>query len=194
MSNPYASPQHESFEVPTDDFQIPKGLIPSGMVQQVRVVAILNAVQGLLELMLAAVLISMAVFMPLMMNSDPNFQRQMADQPNAGSEEMFMYIWIGYGIVGFVLLCLGVLRIFAGFRNWSFRGRMLGITSVSVGLLSALLFYCAPTGIGILIYTLVVYLNPSVAQAFELGKQGAPGDRILFEFSPYRHADGMKHA
>jgi hypothetical protein len=43
--------------------------------------------------------------------------------------------------------------------------------------------YCAPTSIGVLVYGLIVYFNPAVVAAFELGKRGLRGDAILASFA-----------
>ena len=91
-------------------------------------------------------------------------------------------IYLGLGAP---ILLAGVLRIFAGVQNFRFRGRTLGIISMIAGMASMLTCYCAPTGIGVLIYGLIVYMNPAVAAAFAMGQQGASGSEILAAFMPY---------
>ena len=192
MSNPYESPNYGFDPAPGAEFQRPKSIVPSSMVQQVRVVAILNAVQGGLEIVMALFWIAYAVILPVMMNN-PEFEQQMNQQPDPPSENFMRGMTIILGVVGGVLLLLGVLRVVAGVRNWRFRGRMMGIASFALGALSVFSCYCAPTAIGVLVYGLIVYLNPSVTQAFAVGEEGMPGDRILFEFSPYRETQSMEH-
>ena len=80
----------------------------------------------------------------------------------------------------------GLLRLYAGIQNFRFRGRTLGIISFSVGLFSMLGCYCAPTSIGVFVYGLIVYLNPAVKAAFEMGEQGMNGDQILASFAMQR--------
>ena len=91
----------------------------------------------------------------------------------------------GYLVVGIVLLLAGIFRIYTGLQNFRYRKRVLGIVSLVCGLVSMMGCYCTPTGIGILIYGLIVYLNPAVRAAFELGEKGAPSDAILSSFLPY---------
>ena len=190
MSNPYESPEFGFDHHSSGSFQTPKGIIPSGLVQQARIVAILNMVQGGLEAMMALFLIAFAVMM-LTMSNNPEFQRAMDQNQDPVAQQMMPVMWMIYGGIGVVLLFTAIFRLVAGLKNWNFRGRGLGIASLVVGLLSSIGCYCAPTGIAILVYGLIIYLNPSVVQAFQMGSEGVPGDRILYEFSPYR-AEHMK--
>ena len=185
MSNPYESPSYGYDPTSGGEFQRPKGIIPSGLVQQARIVAILNMVQGGLELLFALMLFGIAVMM-LTMSENPELRRAMEQGQDPAAREFMPYLWIVYGGLGVVLLGTSIFRIVAGLSNWRFRGRGMGIASLIVGLLSSVACYCLPTGIAIFVYGLVVYLNPSVVQAFQMGAEGVPGDRILFEFSPYR--------
>jgi hypothetical protein len=52
-------------------------------------------------------------------------------------------------------------------------------------MISMITCYCTPTSIAILVYGLIVYLNPAVAAAFEMGKKGMTGDQILASFAGY---------
>ena len=185
MSNPYESPNFDSPSGSESPGPSSSGAVPSGMVQQVRVIAILNAVQGLLELMMGGLLVFAGVMM-LAMEDNPEFQRAMEQQQDPAAAEIMPYMWIGYTVIGALLIASGIFRMIAGFTNWKFRGRIMGIASMVVGLVSVIGCYCAPTSLAVLVYGMIVYLNPSVAQAFQMGSEGVPGDRILFEFSPYR--------
>lgn len=73
----------------------------------------------------------------------------------------------------------------AGIQNFRYRRRVLGIVSQVCGLASMFGCYCGPTSIMLLIYGLIVYLNPAVQAAFEMGDKGTPTDAILASFLPY---------
>jgi hypothetical protein len=60
-----------------------------------------------------------------------------------------------------------------------------------IGMGSVLSCYCAPTGIALLVYGLIVYLNPAVKLAFEMGAQGIPASQILATFVPFRGGPPM---
>jgi hypothetical protein len=180
MSNPY---QPSSFDpkqfqdVAYSPVPVPSGGF--GWVSQVRIVSVLNCVQGALELALGAMLVAMAVFVPYAM------QMQKAGgnggpPPPAGMETI---LTASYGGIGAGLLISGLVRIVAGIQNFRFRGRVLGIVSFCLGLVSMLGCYCAPTSIAVLVYGLMVYLNPAVVAAFEMGQQGMNGNSILASFA-----------
>lgn len=146
--------------------------LAGGLISHVRIVSILMIVQGSLVVLLGIFMAVMGFVMPAIMQADPNF----ANTPNAPPMWIFPTI---YGGLGFMLLVVGVLNILAGIRNYRFRSRGLGITAMSMGMAAALTCYCAPTAIGLLIYGLIVYLNPQVAAAFALAQQGYTPDQIL---------------
>ena len=93
------------------------------------------------------------------------------------AELQTMMLW-GYGIAGALVLISGLLMVVAGIRNIYFRGRTMGITALSIGVLSSLTCYCAPTAIALAVWGLIVYLNPSVARAFELSADGVTSKDI----------------
>lgn len=156
------------------------GPVPSaglGMVSQIRVVAILNCVQGGLELLMGALLVTMAFMVPFIFSMQPPGANAGGPPPEVQS------VMSGtYGVMGGAVLIAGLLRLYAGIQNFRFRGRVLGIISFSVGLFSMLGCYCAPTSIAVFVYGLIVYLNPAVKAAFEMGGQGMNGDQILAAF------------
>ncbi len=87
-----------------------------------------------------------------------------------------------YGGIGVALLAIGILQIYAGIRNLSFKGRTVGIVALSFGILTVFTCWCAPTAIGLAIYGLIVYLSPAVTHAFQLRKDGVSKDNILARF------------
>jgi len=184
MSNPYLSPSFDpkQFQDYSTPFPPPRDT-GFGWVQQIRVVAILNCVQGGLECLMGMGGAGMGIFFFFMMQAErnnPNFRN--GNGPPAGVEWVFGGIYFGVGVV---LLLAGILRIYAGLQNFRYRGRVLGIISFVCGLVSMMGCYCAPTAIGMLIYGLIVYLNPAVQAAFEMGDKGVPADTIVNSFLPY---------
>lgn len=139
------------------------------MVGQVTVVAILLIIEGALELIIAPVFLFVGPAMIL------EFDQQSAEIPPA----------VVGGIIslfGVLVLAAAVLKIWAGIKNLKYRGRTLGIVAVASAGLSMFLCYCAPSGLALLIYGLIVYLNGDVARAFELGEQGWSPDQIKASF------------
>src|SRR5437763_153146 len=78
MSNPYQSPAFD----PKKFQDLPAYAPPpnySGMVQQVRIVAILNIVQGSLEIPMGLMTMSVSLLFPVMMqiqSNNPNFKKE----------------------------------------------------------------------------------------------------------------------
>jgi hypothetical protein len=177
MSNPYQPPGFDPKQFQDQQyFPQPVAATGLGMVSQIRVVAILNCVQGGLEVLVGLMLVVMAFVIPSLIAA------QQAGQPG-GPPAGFEWVMIGtYGVMGGGLLIAGSLRLYAGIQNFRFRARTLGIVSLSVGLLSMLGCYCAPTSIAVFIYGLIVYLNPAVKAAFDMGQQGMNADQILASF------------
>lgn len=176
MENPYQSPQE-----PNTPFgpsaQTPFQPQPRGLVNHVRVLAILLIVQGALDLGVASVLGVMAVAIPRMMTAE-NFR-----QTDGPSPEQMSWIMAGiYGGLAVTLLAVAVLHIVAGFRNWKFRGRVLGFIALASGLLTVFTCYCLPLAVGLGIYGLIVYLNGPVSEAFRMGETGCPPNDILNSF------------
>ena len=113
---------------------------------------------------------------------NPQFQQGNGPPP----EVMINMMSWGYGGVGVVVGIIGVLSILAGYRNWKFKGRTLGIVSLVAGLGTILSCYCLPTSLALCIYGLIVYLNGPVAAAFRMGEEGYSGDEITMTFSRLR--------
>jgi len=177
MSNPYQPPGFDPQRFQDQPYP-PHSVATAGlgMVSQIRVVAILNCVQGSLEVLMGLMLAAMAAVIPSMIAA------QQAGKP-AGPPAGFEWIMIGtYGVMGGAMLIAGPLRLYAGIQNFRYRARTLGIVSFSVGLISMLGCYCAPTSIAVFIYGLIVYLNPAVKAAFDMGQQGMNADQILTSF------------
>ncbi|MEO8496056.1 MAG: hypothetical protein ABI614_13380 [Planctomycetota bacterium] len=184
MSNPYESP--------TGDFpnfsgagELPPPQEP-GMVGQVRIVSILMMVQGSLDLLAGLGLIGMGIVMSFVMR-DAMMQNPQFQQGNGPSPDFMANMMAGiYGGLGVVIAIIGALSLFAGYRNFKFKSRTLGIISLVAGLGTVITCYCAPTSLALCIYGLIVYLNAPVAAAFRMGEEGYSGDEIAMTFSPVR--------
>lgn len=183
MSNPYQSPAFDPKQFQDQPAYMPQPQTGFGWVSQVRIVAILNCVQGGLECAMGLMVMSMAGVISY-------FVRMEKDNPNGPPggppPEMEWIFPIVYLVIGSLVLLAGILRIYAGVQNYRFRDRILGIVSLVLGLVSFIGCYCGPTGIAVLVYGLIIYLNPAVVAAFEMGKSGLKGDAILGSFAPQR--------
>lgn len=180
MSNPYQPPGFDP-KYFQDQHYGPRYVADPGYgyVSQVRVVAILNCVQGGLEIPLGLILGAVAAFIPFAVQMD----KQAGGGAGGPPEEMKWIVGGAYGLIGAALLISGTLRVVAGIQNFRFRWRTLGMVSFFLGLGSMIACYCAPTSIGMLVYGLIIYLNPAVKAAFEMGKQGMSGEEILARFA-----------
>ena len=134
----------------------------SGMVQQVKVVAILMIIQGSLELVLGLV---GGIGGSVMVQVEPQ-----------GAPPVAVFI-----VLGLVMSGIGASRLLAGIMNLKFRGRIFGIVTHCVGFLTACTGYCAPTAIGLAIYGMIVYLNHDVADAFEQSDERLQSARDRYE-------------
>jgi hypothetical protein len=174
--NPYSSPE------------TPGGLDPAfaggpapqassrGMVGHVPAVAILMIVQGALETLLGAMLVVMGAVFPTLMN----IQTAQGNPPPPGmqAQEMGWIMLAMYGGMGLVNITAGVLHITAGYRNYSFRSRTLGIVALVAGMATFITCYCAPTAIALGVYGLVTYMNSEVMRAFAMRAAGTTKEKI----------------
>ncbi|WP_425615417.1 hypothetical protein NA78x_005336 [Anatilimnocola sp. NA78] len=158
--NPYQSPAFAETGERTAG-----GQLSAAIFLQQRVICILMIVQGALCLMMGVGLIFAAFTLPVMIVS-----QQQGDK--AQMEMMRLTFMVTYGIMASCGLLSGGLQVYAGIRNLWLRGYVLGIVALVSGLLSAGTCYCLPTGMAIMIYGLIIYLNPSTKLAFELVRQG----------------------
>jgi hypothetical protein len=180
MSNPYQPPSFDPNQ--NQDAAYPATHPGFGWVNQVRIVAVLNCVQGGLEIPLGLMLMAASLFVPTILQAQKGSMPPGAVPP----QQMEQILKITYLAIGTPMVLAGVLRIYAGIQNFRFRSRMLGIASLALGLVSVVGCYCSPTSIAVLIYGLIVYLNPAVATAFDMGRQGMHGSAILAAFATNR--------
>ena len=182
MNNPYESPAAAK-SAATD--VTPSGLPMQperGLVGHVRIISILMFVQAGLELLMGAYFVVFGVIYPMLMQS--MMGEELARRPRSGPPPETMLWMIGgmMSVFGAALLIVAGVRIYAGWRNYRFRGRTLGIVSLALGIATVMTCYCAPTAIALACYGLIVYLNPQVALAFQFGERGHSGDNILASF------------
>ena len=186
MSNPYQTPSFDPKQ-----FQDPPAYSAGATygygnwVRQVRIFAILNIVQGILETCVGLLASGAGVFFPIMARMD-EFKKAAAESDGPPPEQVFWAVGALYLAIGVVVLSCGILRIVAGLRNYQFKGRILGMVSIIVGIAPVFTCYCAPSAIGLLVYGLIIFLDPAVQTAFDLARQGRKPNEILAAFDPYQ--------
>jgi hypothetical protein len=97
---------------------------------------------------------------------------------------------IAYVGCGLLILCIGALHIISGIQCMRFRGRTLTIVTLFCNVPVLVTCYCAPTGIAITVYGLIVLFQNDVAQAFAMAAQGATVAQIKDAFDPRRRYGG----
>jgi hypothetical protein len=161
-SNPFATPYVTQAYNPGGGY--PGGPAEDPFVKQVPVVGILTMVQGGLELLMGIFLIAMAFLMSVVMINDRG--------PGRPPDEVAWIVGGVYGLLGLGVFGLGSLRLYAGYCVFKFRRRILAIVTGCLGFATLITCYCAPTALGIGIYSLIVLLQPAVIAAFDQ-KKGA---------------------
>lgn len=184
MENPYQSPENPADFV-TDRAGSPFGdHVPSGKASHVPIVAILMMVQGGLEVLIAGYVLMMGVMMAVFVGAAPGPQPAPAQGPPpemVGWMMGAMYLVFGAG-----LMAGAILKLFAGYRNYRFRGRTLGMVAMFTGLATLFGCVCFPTALALLIYGLIVYLDQQTVYAFQLGEQGQTLEQIKSHLERYR--------
>lgn len=189
MSNPYQPPSFDSQQF-QDQPAFPPGSAYnySNWVRHVRTFAVLNLVQGILEILFGLMMSAAGAFFPIMARMD-EFKKAAAEGGDGPPPEQVMWMVGGvYLVIGVVVLICGILRIVAGIQNYRFKGRTLGFVSLIVGMAPVFTCYCAPTAIALLVFGLIIFLDPAVKAAFEMIKQGRTIDQVLATFTPYQAA------
>ena len=181
MSNPYEAPK--SPENPFGE-QFPDTQPQSaGLVNQVQIVCILMIVQGALVTCMGLFYVGYAFVFPAVFRAMEASAPAGAQAPPAEMTWIMMAVML---VIGIPVLLSGPLLIWAGIRNLRFRGRVLGLVALIASVVTVVTCYCAPTGIGLMAYGLIVYMNPEVIQAFQMGERGASRNQILAAYWPYR--------
>jgi hypothetical protein len=185
MINPHQTPTFDPKHFQDQPPLTEAAVSDYGWVSQVRTFAILNAVQGVLEISMGLFTSGMGIALPALLRWDK------AKNPTAGGPEQETFLWFLTGlylVIGIPVLVSGVLRIESAWQNYRFKGRLRSLISLVVGMGAMLSCYCAPTAIALLVYGLILHLNPAVKAAFEMGRQGRTAAQILAAFNPYPSA------
>ncbi len=187
MSSPYQPSSFDSQQF-QDQPAIPPGTTAgsSNWVKQVRIFAVFNAIQGALEIMGGFVATASGLFFPFLAQME-EFKEAQAKE-DMPTEEMLWVIGITYVVIGLVLLASGILRIVAGFQNYRFKGRVLGIVSIVLGIAVVFTGVCAPTAIALLVLGLLIFVDPDVIAAFQMARTGRSVSQILAAFDPQQTA------
>lgn len=158
--------------------------IPSGKASHVPLVAILMMVQGGFELLYGLLMAVAGVLAPVFMA--PALRAQPA--PRRGPPPGMMgWVITGELLVFAAILLIGAaLKLAAGYRNYRYRGRVLGVVALLSGLPTILTCYCFPTAFVLLIYGLIVYFDRQTVYAFHLGAQGQTPDQIKATLERFR--------
>ena len=185
MSNPYQSPAFDPKQFQDQPVYATAAASDYGWVNQVRIFAILNAVQGILEIPMGCLTTGMGAALPAMIRMG-NANKPGGEPLNASDETMLWVLSLVYLGIGLPVLTSGILRLIAGWQNYRFKGRTLGMVSIILGLGTMFSCYCAPTAVGLLVYGLIIFVNPAVKAAFEMARQGRSPEQILAAFNPYQ--------
>jgi hypothetical protein len=186
--NPYESPKTDFTEAGDAIASNAPRQFEPGLVSHVRIVAILMIVQGVLELLIGGFYIVMGIIVATVMRDQFASEFVVPADTDAAVPPPEVFIWITCGtyvVMGLTNLIVGSLHGYAGYRNYSFKSRTLGVIALAGGMATLLGCYCLPTALALAVYGLIVYLNASVAEAFRMGEQGQPSATILARFSRF---------
>ncbi len=125
---------------------------------RVRIAARLLAVQGLAECLAGIVYCALAAIGALTGSLPGDTPRHRV------SSMSWLMVAAGLG-----MLVLGSLKVFTGIRNSALRNRGLGYIAFLSALPTAMTVHCAPTGLAIMVYGLIVYSLPAGRAAFRGG-------------------------
>jgi hypothetical protein len=162
---------------PAPDPQVPHY---SSIIQQMPVYSILLMIHGGLVLLLALGLAVLAAVIPFGISLEGG-----ADGAGIDDEERMMlyFMTFGYGLAAAGTGAIALVQFWAGWRGFRFRNRILGFCGVGAAFLCSLSCYCAPTGISLGIWGLILLLNPDIQHAFELARGGMSRQQIMRFFS-----------
>lgn len=183
--NTYQPPPFDPKQFQDQPVQAGYGAAAYGWINQVRIFAILNAVQGVVEIPMGLLLSGVGVMFPTIIRMSEEEGRARGGQEPPPPE----FLWgvaIFYFVIGALVLASGILRLVAAYKNYGFRGRTLGMVSMIMGMCTMLTCYCAPTAIGVLIYGLILFLNPAVRAAFDMVGKGYTVAQMLAAYNPYQ--------
>ena len=163
-TNPFQSPQLPSLpdasQPGVDQRQV-------GLARQVRIVGVLMIINGIVIFAIGVCIVAFASHFSDQFVAE--FNRQQRANPQAQRLDLESLRWafqVMFGGYGAGMLIIGLLGIFAGIRNYSFRGRVLGIISLVGNMAASLFCWCIPVWLGLLVYGLIIYLSRDAEAAF----------------------------
>jgi hypothetical protein len=156
-------PSQWSSELFRDEAAGGAGNIDRGLIGHVPIVAMLLITQGLLELGFGCCGFAFLAF------AYWGTPKELVELRPLG---------VMWACVSVPAVVTGVVRMVAGVFNLRYKRRVLGITALGLGLLTMLTCYCAPTGVALAVYGLIVYVNEPVVLAFRMGDAGRPISEI----------------
>lgn len=171
------------FQPPTKTFEPVKAIgnngsyLGLGIVNQIQVIAILMIVQGVLLLVMSGIFFIYAFGITAMIRSLPPQQG-----PEFPQEALFWIQLVGSLGGGFILL-LSLMHLLSGYWGLQLKGRLFGMTTLILGLTTALTLYCAPTAIGLAVYGLIIYTHHAARRAFELRNDGLSRQAVISQFN-----------
>ena len=140
----------------------------------IRRFSLFNGLQGGLEIVVALAVFIVGLYVPAYLElldwidqfdgTDSTYRGSA--NPLTGPHGFWALVICGLALLVFAGGCL---RIVAARKNRKFRGRPLGIASLCMGMSSIVTVICAPTALALLIWGLIIYVNPSVKAAFKEG-------------------------
>ncbi len=74
--------------------------------------------------------------------------------------------------MGTAIVAAAILRPLSGILGFTFRGYLLGPVSITLGLVSSLTLFCAPTSVICFILGLIAYLQAPVREAYAMRRRG----------------------
>jgi hypothetical protein len=139
--------------------------------RRVKTIALLNNLQGVFELVVVGFLIVTAWYLPGVLQLRDFVEEldgglESSPNPNLAHYRSIANVILAAAILIFLGACL---RFFAAARNRRLKGRMLGIASLFGVFISSTTCICAPTGIALLIWGIIVLLNRDVRELFDSG-------------------------
>jgi hypothetical protein len=166
-------PQVDSFNPYQVSNQSPGDINPNGLrrsiLTQIRIISILMIIHGLLLMAVGGLYLFFAMFMPSFVIG----QNKQIQQPGGPSpEDLEMILLVTYAGMSAAGILPGILQVIAGIANVRLKGRIFGMIALGCGVLSVGTCYCAPTGIALCIYGLIIYFHDTASKAFELSSKG----------------------
>jgi hypothetical protein len=167
MENPYQSPPDLVGQAAASS--------GGGLARQIPVVAILLMVQGGLEVLMSGICALAGGTFAVLAT-----QQGQQGAPNAPPQAFGWVMVAVYAVMGCGAFCAAAIKLFAGWRNYSFRGRTWGIAALASCVISLVTCYCFPTALALMVYGLIVYLGAESGWAFSMGDQGLTREQILW--------------